>query len=116
MWQGTTPVALKKLKSQEQLKEFESEATMLQSLTHPNVVQVFGIFTDAEGSKYLVTELLSKGNLQHVLLEHGSTLNQADLLGMARDSAAGMAYLHDQNVLHRDLSLSNSTFLSFSLY
>ena len=105
LWSETTDVALKKLKSEEQMKEFESEAAMLSTLMHPNVVQFFGIYQDRDNNKYLVTELLTKGDVRSLLLSDDS-LEIVDLLSMAKDTAAGMSYLHQQNVLHRDLSLS----------
>lgn len=104
MWNDVTPVAMKKLKSQDQFKEFASEAAMLQCLTHPNIVQFFGIYSE-HTDKYLVTELLSKGNLQTLLMEEGESLSVLELVGMANECAAGMFYLHQQNVLHRDLAL-----------
>ena len=88
------------------MKEFESEALMLSSLMHPNVVQFFGIYKDPENFKYLVTELLTKGDVKSLLTSSEISLEIVDLLSMAKDAAAGMAYLHQQNVLHRDLSLS----------
>ena len=99
-------MALKKLKSEEQMKEFESEAMMLSSLMHPNIVQFFGIYQDSNNNKYLVTELLTKGDVKSLLVSNDISLELVDLLSMAKDTAAGMAYLHQQNVLHRDLSLS----------
>ena len=106
LWAETTHVALKKLKSEEQMKEFESEAMMLSLLMHPNVVQFFGIYRDRDNNKYLVTELLTKGDVRSLLISEDNSLEVVDLLSMAKDTAAGMAYLHQQNVLHRDLSLS----------
>jgi serine/threonine protein kinase len=42
IWQGTTEVALKKLKNREGAQEFKHEAEMLQSISHPYVVQFYG--------------------------------------------------------------------------
>ena len=87
------------------MKEFESEALMLSNLMHPNIVQFFGIYKDPSNYKYLVTELLTKGDVKSLLSSEDVALEVVDLLSMAKDAAAGMAYLHQQNVLHRDLSL-----------
>ena len=109
-------MALKKLKSEEQMKEFESEAMMLSSLMHPNVVQFFGIYQDHNNNKYLVTELLTKGDVRSLLVSNDISLELVDLLSMAKDTTAGMAYLHQQNVLHRDLSLSKNKMIIHIIY
>jgi hypothetical protein len=36
MWLGSTPVALKKLKDEENIKDFEKEFVMLMKLNHPS--------------------------------------------------------------------------------
>ena len=48
VWNGTTDVALKQLKSTEHFKEFIQEGTLLQSLNHPNVVRFLGFHTSVD--------------------------------------------------------------------
>jgi serine/threonine protein kinase len=55
--QGTTSVALKKPKSNEDLAEIEQEVTMLQSLSHKNIVQV--IFHEISHSQFFLSFLES---------------------------------------------------------
>lgn len=81
-WQGTTDVALKKLRDMESLEDFQREATMLQSLTHPNIVQFLGLFTDTNQNTYIVTEYLAKGSLDSLLRKEKQHLTTVDLLGM----------------------------------
>jgi serine/threonine protein kinase len=40
IWHGTTETALKKLKNSRDSAKFEREAKLLQSLRHPNIVQL----------------------------------------------------------------------------
>ena len=68
MWNGATPVALKKLKSKEQFSEFLTEANILVTLQHPNIVQYFGIYT-VSNFEYIVMEKMSEGNLRSILPE-----------------------------------------------
>lgn len=44
-WQGSTDVALKKLKDSEHLQDFLREATALLSLNHPNIVRFLGLYS-----------------------------------------------------------------------
>ena len=81
-WNGTTKVALKKLKSNEAFEEFAREATVLQSLHHPNIVRALGIHTTPMSEHYIVMEFLSKGSLDVVLSADKGSLRVNDLLSM----------------------------------
>lgn len=49
---------------------------------------------------------MRKGNLLKVV-QDDSTITTLDLLQMAKQAAAGMAYLEQQHIIHRDLALRN---------
>lgn len=54
LYLGTTSVALKSLTSttEEHREEFNAEASMLQLLSHPNVVQFIGVMTKVDETTY----------------------------------------------------------------
>ncbi len=81
MWQSSVPVALKRLKLEEEAGAIYNEAAILSKLSHPNVVQLFGMFEDVRGYKYMVTEYVSRGSLATVLTKDKS-FSAADLLEM----------------------------------
>lgn len=81
-WNGTTTVALKKLKNKSMLEAFTREATMLQTVNHPNVVRFLGIYTDTDREQYIVTKYLSKGSLDVVVMKQKNKLTVVDLLVM----------------------------------
>jgi len=84
-WSGTTPVAMKKLKSGVQNeREFENEIALIMKLNHPNIVRAIGIFRSDLEDLFLVMEYLSLGSLQDFLRENTSqsTLQLKDLLFM----------------------------------
>ena len=80
--QGTTPVALKKLKSAEAMQEFNREAKMLNADNHPNIVHFYGTWQSNEGDQYIVCEFMSDGALNHFVLKHKTTLTHKELLDM----------------------------------
>lgn len=55
---------------------------------------------------HLVTEYIGGGTLR-ALLEGPRAPPWAERAGYARDIAAGLAYLHRMNIIHRDLNSHN---------
>jgi len=56
---------------------------------------------------FLVMELMPLGNLHHFLLQNRLELSFGDLLGIAKDSASGLNYLHKKAIIHGDLAARN---------
>lgn len=107
IWNGTTQVAVKTLKpGSMSAEEFLKEAAVMKRLRHPKLIQLYAVCTDKEPI-YIVTELMKNGSLLDYLHDKGRTLNLPQLVDMAAQVAAGMAYLEAQNFVHRDLAARN---------
>ena len=108
LWNGTTPVAVKTLKPQPviDVDSFLEAANLLKKLRHPNIVQLYGLCS-MKKPVYVVTELMKHGNLLQYLRGEGRATELPQLIEMASQVAAGMAYLEEQNVIHRDLRARN---------
>eukprot|EP00037_Helgoeca_nana_P018040 m.172092 g.172092 ORF g.172092 m.172092 type:complete len:514 (-) comp24268_c0_seq1:182-1723(-) len=107
LWNGTTPVAVKTLKPGTMtVEDFMSEATIMKKLRHPKLIQLYAVCTDGEPI-YIVTELMKHGSLLDYLHDKGRALKLPQLVDMAAQVAAGMAYLEAQNYIHRDLAARN---------
>jgi len=107
LWNNTTPVAIKTLKTGTMdPKDFLSEAHIMKKLRHPKLIQLYAVCT-LEEPIYIITELMKNGSLLEYLQGKGRTLNLAQLIDMAAQIAAGMAYLESQNYIHRDLAARN---------
>lgn len=106
LWEGTTPVAMKKLLKQDD-REFKNELALLKSLRHPNCVILYGLYTDGEtGERFICTEYLPLGSLDKFLREY-SALSLDTLLSLAIGASAGMNYLAHHRIVHRDLAARN---------
>lgn len=79
---------------------------MLRSLHHNNVLRFIGVLYK-EKKLHLVTEFISGGTLRALLHDTTETLPWAQRTSFAKDIAAGMAYLHSMNIIHRDLNSHN---------
>merc|ERR1711977_259092 len=91
-------------------KDFESEIRLLMKLRHPNIVTIMGVSKDGEANDYvLVMERMSRGSLIDCLTNPTSHMDHETMLGIMRDIAAGMAYLHNLKpaVMHNDLRDAN---------
>ncbi|CAE8623783.1 unnamed protein product [Polarella glacialis] len=89
--------------------EIQKEAEMLQSLSHPNVVQFLGVFYE----KCFVCIVMSKldgGDLVEGLQDHLQTKGQIDPASITHVSfqmADSINYLHTRSVIHRDIKGDN---------
>lgn len=88
-----------------QRRRFEREAEALAAVTHPNVVAVLN-FGVAEDTPYLVMELLEGESLSD-LLGRASPLDPQRAMGLMRQLLAGLRYVHERGVVHRDLKPGN---------
>ncbi|MED6191716.1 hypothetical protein PIB30_003059 [Stylosanthes scabra] len=84
--------------------QLEQEIALLSQFEHENIVQYFGTETD-ESKLYIFLELVTKGSLAS--LYHRYTLRDSQVSAYTRQILHGLKYLHDRNVLHRDIKCAN---------
>ena len=85
------------------LKRFEREAKSLGRLSHPNIVGVID-YGEHEGSPYLVMVYLPGGTLKERL---GKPMPWRDAVQMIIPIAQALEYVHDRNIINRDVKPSN---------
>ncbi|KAL8747372.1 MAG: hypothetical protein Q9184_007609 [Pyrenodesmia sp. 2 TL-2023] len=77
----------------------------MQHLEHPNIVQYLG----CERKEYSISiflEYISGGSVGSCLRKHGK-FEQSLVSSLTRQVLSGLAYLHQEGVLHRDLKADN---------
>ena len=82
----------------------EQEYRVASALIHPNIVRVLG-YVDSEVGPIIAFEYLPGGDLVSL-----AGLDPAHWLPALRDVTAGLAYLHGQGLVHRDLKARNVMF------
>ncbi|WVZ87779.1 hypothetical protein U9M48_034364 [Paspalum notatum var. saurae] len=86
--------------------EFLQEIMILKSVNHDNVIRFYGACTKQR--KYvIVTEYMPGGNLYDFLRKQKNILELTVVLRIAIGISKGMDYLHQNNIIHRDLKTAN---------
>jgi tRNA A-37 threonylcarbamoyl transferase component Bud32 len=100
-------VALKQLRMSRHAARFEIEARLLGGLDHPRVVHVTDSFRDDSGD-FLVMNLIEGPDLGEVLVHSGDPGLPVDTaIEYARQTAEALHYVHEQQIVHRDVKPQN---------
>ena len=89
-----------------QAREVRHEVSIMQKLQHECLIRLLGLVQTQEGPGMLVMEFAANGSLYDYLhsdQEMAWTLR----LRMAHELARGLAYLHKQSIVHRDIKSLN---------
>ena len=86
------------------LVQFRHECSVLASLNHPNIVDIYDI-GDFEGRPYFVMPLLPGKTLAEVLQEQSLSPKRA--VDIIRQACRGLQAAHSKGLIHRDLKPSN---------
>jgi len=91
------------------VQRFESEASAVANLRHPNIVQVFD-FNNDSGTYYMVLEFIPGETLQDRLkrlVEADRKLSLEEALKFTLDISNAMGYAHQRGMVHRDIKPAN---------
>ncbi len=104
------PVALKRITvaDRDQARRAETEAALLSALDHPHLVRLHALLP-VDGATVLVLDLADGGSLDELLTVRGR-LTPGEVITAIAPIAAGLAYLHDEGVVHGDVSAGNILF------
>ena len=86
---------------------FEQECRFLSDIRHPNIVQYLGMEHDqVTGLPILLMELMDD-SLTHFLEKSEERLPYHVQVNISHDIALALAFLHNNRIVHRDLSSNN---------
>jgi len=94
------------LEQKKQFHEFGKELAAMYEIRHQNCIVCYGYI---ESPLSFVMEYAERGELRQILsdLDTHSVLPLLTSLKLARGAAKGLAYLHNQGILHRDVKSLN---------
>jgi calcium-dependent protein kinase len=102
-----TKVALKKIKKVKENEvddlEIKNEIDILKKLDHPNVVKILEFYT-TDDAYYIITDYCQCGELYNQIKYK---YNENQLAVLFYQVFSGLCYLHQFNIVHRDLKLEN---------
>ncbi|KAI9635176.1 kinase-like domain-containing protein [Dioszegia hungarica] len=81
------------------------EIEIMQSLRHPNIIQLYGWFHD-DTRIFLMLELAGQGEVYKHLRKAGK-FSERRSSSYIRQVADGLAYLHAKDIIHRDIKPEN---------
>ncbi len=84
--------------------ELRREADSLASMRNPNIVSIFDVATDTEGT-FMVMELLEGEDLADVVAR--GPLHYDDFKELANQTLEGLLAAHHRHILHRDIKPEN---------
>jgi mitogen-activated protein kinase kinase kinase len=92
-------------KMREMVAALDQEIDTMQHLDHVNIVQYLGC-ERKEMSISIFLEYISGGSVGSCLRKHGK-FEETVVSSLTRQTLAGLAYLHREGILHRDLKADN---------
>ncbi|XP_076904193.1 serine/threonine-protein kinase STY46-like [Bidens hawaiensis] len=106
----TQDVAIKALKDEylceNVQREFAQEVYIMRKIRHKNIVQFIGACTKPP-NLCIVTEFMAGGSLYDFLHNQRGHVDAPTIIKIAIHIAKGMSYLHENNIIHRDLKSAN---------
>ena len=89
------------------VQRFEQECQFLKAIKHPNIVQFLDSFRDPWSRRLVLLMELMDESLTRFLERSTGPLPYHTQLNICHDVALALAYLHSNDIIHRDLSSNN---------
>ncbi|XGW34125.1 hypothetical protein V3C99_018151 [Haemonchus contortus] len=90
----------------EELKDFLVEIDILTSCKHANIVNLYACYF-FENKLHMLLEFCGGGAVDAIMIELEKPLTEKQIAYVARYTCEAVAFLHDNNVIHRDLKAGN---------
>ncbi|XP_054159711.1 serine/threonine-protein kinase Nek8-like [Oppia nitens] len=83
-----------------------NEVKVLSILNNPNIISYFDSF-ESNGNLYIEMEYADAGTLAELLAQLNQPLHEYEILLIFRQIVCAINYLHQNNILHRDIKTAN---------
>ena len=89
------------------IRQFQQECSFLSAIRHPNIVQYLGSYEDPETQLPVLLMELMDDSLTRFLERSQEPLPYYTQVNICHDIALALAYLHSNDIIHRDLYSNN---------
>ncbi|XP_044264957.1 serine/threonine protein kinase OSK1-like isoform X1 [Tribolium madens] len=101
-------IDVREIKEKYVVKNLHREARIMSTLNHPCIASLFQTMQLADNVYYLVTELVSGGDLcSFIIGQRYGKLEERPARVYARQFASALAHMHSYGIVHRDLKMEN---------
>lgn len=90
-----------------ELEGYQQEVRLLSELEHPGIVSLRESFIDDEQHLCIVMDYCEGGDLTAYFKARKSRLTEAEIIFHFIQMCLSLSYMHDKNILHRDLKTQN---------
>ena len=87
--------------------QFREEATLLKSLSHPNLHACNRILRSSDGSQYIIMDLVEGRNLQEIREARGGALPEDEVMTWMSQVMDAIDYVHQSHISHGDIKPEN---------
>lgn len=84
----------------------ESEIDILHMLSHKSIIQ-FNTYMQSNYIYYLNLEYCDKGDVYYILKNENEEITSEFITEFTKQTSDGISYMHNNNIIHRDIKLQN---------
>eukprot|EP00002_Diphylleia_rotans_P021601 TRINITY_DN4202_c0_g1_i2.p1 TRINITY_DN4202_c0_g1~~TRINITY_DN4202_c0_g1_i2.p1 ORF type:complete len:548 (-),score=110.14 TRINITY_DN4202_c0_g1_i2:6-1649(-) len=103
----TLAVKVINIKGEEGLEDVQKEINILKRLSHPNIVSYYGCCNVSKQELWILMEYCNVGSVRDFMDMWPEPLNEDQIATILAHTIAGLAYLHDNKIAHRDIKAAN---------
>lgn len=101
-------LAIKRVPIENDIEDLIAETNFLKSCASPYIVKFYGSFLDKKRRElWIVMEYCGAGSISDLMNITGKTLTEDQIAVVCQAATKGLAYLHGQRKIHRDIKAGN---------
>lgn len=101
------PITQQVIMPEEMLQKFKRECEFMRDCQHPNIVAYYDTLLYPRCNLPVLVMELMQASLSRYIIDKGSDMSLVIQVSLSRDVASALEFLHDRNLIHRDLCSDN---------